>query len=167
MAGLEVAFGSEIEPDFAVLFLQPLELLGLSCKQTVDELVTGTSMPRSLATTLCAARFLIRIEVITGQSWRRAVGKHGFHVTSSRPGVNCSGPTAAATSLSIRMGLKLMVFLIVGLSVDRVELGRPLRWKVVNSAQRFCATKNLNMFSFIEVASLKEEEEEKLLFDSA
>jgi hypothetical protein len=36
------------------------------------------------------------------------------------------------------MGLKLMVFLIVGLSVNRVELGRPLRWKNVSSTQRFC-----------------------------
>jgi hypothetical protein len=166
MAGLEVAFGSEIAPDFVVLFLRPLELLGLSCAQIVDELVTGPSMLGSLATALCAARFLVKIEVITGQSWRRAAGKHGFHGTSSRPGVNCSVPTAVATSLSIRMGLKLMVFLIVGLSIDRAELGRPLRWKIVNSTQRFCATKNLNMFSSIEVASLEEEEEE-LSFDSA
>jgi hypothetical protein len=44
MAGLEVAFGSEIAPHFAILFLQPLELLGLSCAQAVDELATGLSM---------------------------------------------------------------------------------------------------------------------------
>jgi hypothetical protein len=166
MARLEAALGSEIALDFVVLFLRPLELLGLSCTQTMGELGVGASMLGSLAAASCAAHFLIRIEVIIGQSWRRATRKHGFHGTSSRPGVDCSGQATADTSLSIRMGLKLMVFLNVGLSVDRIELGRPLLWKIVSSAQQFCATINLNMFSSIEVASLEEEEEE-LSSDSA
>jgi hypothetical protein len=166
MAGLEAALGSEIAPDFIVLFLRPLKLLGLGCAQTIGELGAGASMLGSLAEASSAARFLIKIEVITGQSWRRATGKHGFYGTSSRPRVDCSGPAAVGTSLSIRMGLKLMVFLNVGFSVDRIELGRPLRWKIVSSAQRFCATISLNMFSSIEVASLEEEEEE-LSSDSA
>jgi hypothetical protein len=66
MARLEAALGSEIVPDFVVLFMRPFELLGLSCTQTIGGLVAGASMLGSLATTLCAAHFLVKIEVITG-----------------------------------------------------------------------------------------------------
>jgi hypothetical protein len=113
MDGLEVTFGSEIAPDFAVLFLQPLEFLWLSCAQTVDELVAEHSMLGSLATALCAACFLIRIEVISdnwleleksrGKAW---LPRHKFKARSElvwpnycgHLSVNQKGPEADGVS---------------------------------------------------------------------